>query len=75
LTSWPFSFAGKISRAASCNKEIVTAAPLALAAPPPGRYWSAAGFGNTEVAENRPVERMVEFEELLHALTLDTAKI
>jgi len=53
----------------------VTAAPLALAAPPPGRYWSAAGFGNTEVAENRPVERMVEFEELLHALTLDAAKI
>jgi len=75
LTSWPFSFAGKISRAASCNKETVTAALLALAAPPPGRYWSAAGFGNTEVAENRPVERMVEFEELLHALTLDTAKI
>ena len=26
-------------------------------------------------SENRPVERMVEFEELLHALTLDTAKI
>jgi hypothetical protein len=26
LTSWPFSFAGKISRAASRNKETITAA-------------------------------------------------
>jgi hypothetical protein len=62
-TSWPFSFAGKISRAASRNKDTVAAARASHAAVKPVRSaarcdWTKQGL----------VEREVEIEELFHAL-------
>jgi hypothetical protein len=89
LTSWPFSFAGKISRAASRNKKTVTAAAQRLRFP--WRYQAGtvcSAIWKYGAAETRPdrgidayiheqglVERKVEIEELFHFLTLDITKI
>jgi len=64
-------FAGKISRAASRNKETVAVAALAShAAVKPVR--SAARYAQ---AKQGLFERKVEIEELFHGRTLDIAKI
>jgi len=88
LTSWPFSFAGKISRAASRNKETVTAAALALPMPLSSRYGlqrdleirsggkSPRDRGIDTISSWQGlVDHKVEIEELFHASTLDVAKI
>jgi hypothetical protein len=69
LTSWPFSFAGKISRAGSDNKKRVAGAAERLRFP--CRYQAGTVCSNGAAAGLCKVE----IEEIFHASTLDVAKI